>query len=250
MENERAMTPQALIRVFLVSDYSILRDALRILLETVNHLKVIGESTSKSNPVYLPEAEKPDVILIDLPDSDQSESLTALLSSAHETPVIVLTSSNDTELYQKCLQLNIRGLVLKQKSASVLFKAIEKVHAGEYWIERSIMGQTIKRLVEQKNSKSTRDIRQMEVRALSDREKQVVSLICRGLKNKDIADKLFITETTVRHHLTSIFEKLGTKNRLELVVYAFKNCLEDLPLSARIVPHDVSTLEALPAVVT
>jgi DNA-binding NarL/FixJ family response regulator len=249
MESERAMNPHKSIRVFLVSDYSILRDALRILLETVNHLTVIGESTSASNAVNLQEADKPDVILIDLPDSDQSESLSSLMSSADETPVIVLTSSSDTELYQKCLQLNIRGLVLKQKSASVLFKAIEKVHAGEYWIERSIMGQTIKRLVEQRNCKAS-DARRMEVKALSDREKQVVNLICRGLKNKDIADKLFITETTVRHHLTSIFEKLGTKNRLELVVYAFKNSLEELPVSPGIISREMAAIDALPAPAT
>lgn len=244
MENEQLMSTHDLIRIFLVSDYSILRDALRILLHTENHLKVIGEGSSLLEALDQKNGEKPDVILVDLPDCDQSEALSLLSSSNNETPIIVLTSSNDTDIYQKCLQVSIRGLVPKQKNASVLFKAIEKVHAGEYWIERSIMGQTIKNLVEQRNFKAS-DVRQIEAKALSDREKQVVTLICRGLKNKDIAGKLFITETTVRHHLTSIFEKLGTKNRLELVVYAFRNSLEELPVASDVISRGISATDTL-----
>ena len=246
MENGQPMSSNNLIRIFLVSDYSILRDALRILLHTENHLKVIGEGSSLHGALELQNGEKPDVILVDLPECDQSESLSLLSSSSDETPIIVLTGSNERDIYQKCLQASIRGLVPKQKSASVLFKAIEKVHAGEYWIERSIMGQTIKNLVEQRNFKAS-DARQIEAKALSDREKQVVSLICCGLKNKDIAGKLFITETTVRHHLTSIFEKLGTKNRLELVVYAFRNSLEELPTASEMMSRGISPADALSA---
>ena len=241
------MSSHNLIRIFLVSNYSILRDALRILLHTESHLRVIGEGSSLLDASELTNGEKPDVILVDLPDCDQSESLALLSNSSDKTPIIVLTSSKDTDVYQKCLQVSIRGLVPKQKSASVLFKAIEKVHAGEYWIERSIMGQTIKNLVEQRNFKAS-DVRQLEAKTLSDRERQVVGLICRGLKNKDIADSLFITETTVRHHLTSIFEKLGTKNRLELVVYAFKNSLEELPAASEAISRGLSTNDALSAV--
>ena len=244
MENEQLTGSHDLIRIFLVSDYSILRDALRILLHTENHLRVIGEGTSLGEALNLSNGEKPDVILVDLPDSDHSQALSLLATATDETPIIVLTGSNDSGIYQKCLEVSIRGLVPKQKSSSVLFKAIEKVHAGEYWIERSIMGQTIKNLVEQRNFKAS-DVRQIEAKALSDREKQVVTLICRGLKNKDIAGKLFITETTVRHHLTSIFEKLGTKNRLELVVYAFKNSLEELPTTSEVISRGISTTDAL-----
>ena len=247
MENEQLMSSNDLIRIFLVSDYSILRDALRILLHTENRLRVIGEGSSLPEALELTNGEKPDVILVDLPDCDQSESLALLASSSDETPIIVLTSSNNPDIYQRCLQVSIRGLVPKQKGASVLFKAIEKVHAGEYWIERSIMGQTIKNLVEQRNCKAS-DVRQIEAKALSDREKQVVSLICRGLKNKDIAGKLFITETTVRHHLTSIFEKLGTKNRLELVVYAFKNSLEELPATSEVISRGIPATDAMSVV--
>jgi DNA-binding NarL/FixJ family response regulator len=192
----------------------------------------------------LRNGEKADVILVDLPDCEQSESLSVLANSSDETPIIVLTSSNNTEIYQKCLQASIRGLVPKQQGSSVLFKAIEKVYAGEYWIERSIMGQAIKHLLHQRNFKAS-EVRHTEAKALSDREKQVVSLICRGLKNKDIADKLFITETTVRHHLTSIFEKLGTKNRLELVVYAFKNSLEELPAPSEVITRGIPTTDAI-----
>jgi DNA-binding NarL/FixJ family response regulator len=217
------------IKIFLVGDYSIFRVALRMLIETESHLKVIGEASTLKEAFGQFTKEKPDVILVDLPETDGANLFSFLLNSIDKTPILVLTGSNDVELYVKCLQLSVKGLVLKQKSADVLFKAIEKVHAGEYWLERSIMGQTIKRLMEERNFHYENN-HHAEPNQLTEREKQVVSLICKGLKNKNIAEKLFITETTVRHHLTSIFEKLGTKSRLELVIYAFKNNIEKVPV--------------------
>ncbi|MEP6703673.1 MAG: response regulator transcription factor [Acidobacteriota bacterium] len=123
--NEQRMSSQNLIRIFPVSDYSILRDALRILLHTADHLRVIGGGANLQEAPDLKNGEKADAILIDLPDCDHSEPLSLLANSSGETPIIVLTSSSDTNVYQKCLQASIRGLVTKQKSASVLFKAID-----------------------------------------------------------------------------------------------------------------------------
>ena len=157
-----------------------------------------------------------------------SDVFRCLKESMERTVVFNLTASNDKTVYQKCVRLGINGLILKEKSADVLFKAIEKVYNGEFWFDRSTMGQTIRQLINEKqmldeNPKiSAHD-------ALTEREKQVVNLICKGLKNKEIADKLFITETTVRHHLTSIFEKLALTSRLELVIYAFKHNLVKIP---------------------
>ena len=217
------------IKIVIVGDYSIFRTALRMLIETENKLKVVAE-VSKINEIDdLSVAQKPDLILVDLPDEGDSSELFPFLSKASDKiPVLILTGSNDSALYQKCLRLGINGLILKEKSADVLFKAIERVHSGEFWFDRSLMGQTIRQLVNEKqvldeNPKNTAHD------GLTEREKQVVNLICKGLKNKDIADKLYITETTVRHHLTSIFEKLALTSRLELVVYAFRHKLVKIP---------------------
>ncbi len=228
------MNPSEAIKIFLVGDYSIFRVALRMLIETEEHLKVVGEAATMNEASSAFAREKPDVILVDLPEANTANPFSPLNESANGTPILVLTGSDDMELYRKCLRLSIKGLVSKQKGADVLFKAIEKVHAGEYWLERSLMGETIKSLVEERTV-LVENVRQAEPHQLTEREKQVVGLICRGLKNKEVAEKLSITETTVRHHLTSIFEKLGIKNRLELVIYAFRNNWEKLPIAAE--PH-------------
>lgn len=221
------------IRILLVGDYSIFRVALRMLIESEKGLKVIGEVSDLRETDDLIQKEKPDLILVDLPErSDINIDLYSLLhQSAEKPPILMLASFDDVDVYQKCLRLGINGLVLKEKNADVLFKAIEKVCSGEFWFDRAIMGQTIKQLVDEKqflheNPKAN------VTNILTEREKQVVDLVCKGLKNKAIAEKLFITETTVRHHLTSIFNKFEITSRLELVLYAFKNNLVKSPARA------------------
>ncbi len=221
--------PSSLIKVVIVGDYSIFRTALRMLVETEQKLKVVAEVSKISEVSGLSSEQKPDLILVDLPeDGNNSDLFSFLIKSADKIPILILTGSNDSNLYQKCLRVGINGLILKEKGADVLFKAIEMVHKGEFWFDRSLMGQTIRQLVNEKQvlDESPRNTAHD---GLTEREKQVVNLICKGLKNKDIADKLFITETTVRHHLTSIFEKLALTSRLELVVYAFRHKLVKIP---------------------
>ena len=223
------MKPISLIKIVIVGDYSIFRTALRMLVETEKNLKVVAEVSKISEISNLPSIQQPDLILVDLPDEgDNSDLFPFLMQSSDNRPILILTGSNDSELYQKCLRLGINGLILKEKSADVLFKAIERVHKGEFWFDRSLMGQTIRQLVNEKQVLDENP-RNTAHDGLTEREKQVVNLICKGLKNKDIADKLFITETTVRHHLTSIFEKLALTSRLELVVYAFRHKLVKIP---------------------
>lgn len=219
------------IRILLVGDYSIFRVALRMLIESEKNLKVIGEVADLQETADLIAKEKPDLILVDLPErSDVNiDSYSLLNQSAEKPPILMLASFDDVDVYQKCLRLGINGLVLKEKNADVLFKAIEKVCSGEFWFDRAIMGQTIKLLIDEREF--LHENPKVSVNSiLTEREKQVVELVCKGLKNKVIAEKLFITETTVRHHLTSIFNKFEITSRLELVLYAFKNNLVKTPV--------------------
>jgi DNA-binding NarL/FixJ family response regulator len=118
---------------------------------------------------------------------------------------------------------------MKEEGATTMFKAIEKICDGEVWFDRTIMSETIRQLVSERQMLQEFP-KAHETNLLSDREKQVAELICKGMKNKGIADELFITETTVRHHLTSVFNKLEISSRLELVIYAFKNKIVKLPI--------------------
>jgi DNA-binding NarL/FixJ family response regulator len=214
------------IKILLLGDYSIFRSALRMFLEKDKRHRVVGEAAENDKALEIIAIEKPDLALVDLPDYG-GEDLMPFLQTL-SIPVLILLGKHHGEIYQNCLKMGIAGLVQKHESGVTLFKAIEKVFDGEIWFDRTIMGDTIRQLLDEKQS--LRDNPRAHVtNALTLREKEVVELICKGMKNKAIADALFITETTVRHHLTSIFSKLEISSRLELVVYAFKHQLVAAP---------------------
>jgi DNA-binding NarL/FixJ family response regulator len=197
-----------------------------MLIETDKKFRVVGEAAQVELAATIISEEKPDLILIDLPDRG-GEDLLSFFQSV-EIPVLVLVGQYDANIYQKCLRLGINGLVLKEERADTLFKAIEKIHGGEIWFDRTLMSETIRQLIVEKQVMHDRPKVHI-TNALTDRERQVVDLICKGLKNKEIGERLFITETTVRHHLTSVFSKLEITSRLELVIYAFRNNLVKAP---------------------
>ena len=130
-----------------------------------------------------------------------------------------MTIKNDFQICSQAIQMGVSGVVEQLQPPQVLLKAIKKVHCGEVWFERSLMANFLISLSPVRHefmlNNETEHIAQ-----LSDREHEVIQLIGEGLKNKIIADKLCIGETTVRHHLTSIYNKLGVSDRLELLVYA------------------------------
>ncbi len=214
------------VKILLLGDYSIFRSALGLFLEAEGRLKVVGEASDTEKAVEIIAIEKPDLIMVDLPDYGGKDLMPFLQSV--RIPVLMLVGRHDIDLYQQCLRIGISGIIQKEESSETLFKAIEKVHQGEIWFDRTIMGETIRQLLDEKEFLHENPKAHI-TNGLTLREKEVVELICKGMKNKLIAEKLFITETTVRHHLTSVFNKLEINSRLELVVYAFKNGLVGAP---------------------
>ena len=197
-----------------------------MLLETDTNLRVIGEASELDVAAQIISDDAPDLILVDLPDFGGKDHFSFFQNLT--IPVLVLVGQYDIEVYQKCLKIGISGLILKEEKADTLFKAIAKIYHGEIWFDRTLMSETIRQLVSEKQLLYEYPKAHV-TNALTDREKQVVELICKGMKNKGIADELFITETTVRHHLTSVFNKLEISSRLELVIYAFENHLVTIP---------------------
>ncbi len=236
-----------IIKLVIIGEYSIFRGALRMLLETEPKFRVIGEAKNPESAEQIIEDERPDLILVDLPDNGVAK-LFPLLKNA-EIPVLLLIDELDVEIYKQCLRIGIRGLVLKQERADTLFKAVEKIHAGEIWFDRIIMGDTIRHLIDEMQTLHAIPVSPI-ASSLTDREHEVIELICKGMKNKEIADSLFISETTVRHHLTSVFNKLDITSRLELVVYAFEHNLVKKPKENGFFPlngHTRSKVDALGA---
>lgn len=119
------------------------------------------------------------------------------------------------------------GVVLKEEAADLVIKAIEKVSQGEVWLDRMSLGTLLWQLTSR--VPGSLDPHEKKISTLTEREREVITLIAQGLKNKQIANRLFISQTTVTHHLSSIYAKLGVSDRLELVVYAFANKLAKLP---------------------
>lgn len=217
------------IRIVLVDDHKVVRGGLRLLLESNSQLKVVGEAGNRADALSLIESERPDIILLDM-DLKGESGLDVLqnLPPDFEGRVLILTGLVDAEIHRKCVRLGARGLVQKELAPEVLVKAIKKVHEGEIWFDRNMMSSVLSDVLSQKERKDG-DPERLKITTLTAREHQVIALVSEGLKNKQIAERLFISDTTVRHHLTSIFSKLDISDRLELVIYAYRHELAKPP---------------------
>ena len=141
--------------------------------------------------------------------------------------MIVLTGIRDPAEHRQAVRLGATGMVLKEQAVDTLVKAIERVHAGETWLDPALVANV---LAERSRARGRdADPEAARIAMLTERECEVIALIGEGLKNRQIAKRLSISETTVVHHLTSIFAKLGVANRLELVTYAYRHGLAESP---------------------
>jgi two-component system, NarL family, nitrate/nitrite response regulator NarL len=225
-----AATATKPIQVLLIDDHAVVRSGLRMVIESNSGLKVVGEAGNRADALAIASREQPDIILLDLDLNGASglDFLAELFTLARDARVIILTGVYDAAAHQRAMHLGAMGLVLKEKAAEVVIKAIEKVHAGEVWFDRVMMGHMISQLSRATITPKSKPEAQ-KIASLTEREREIVALIGEGLKNKLIANRLFISETTVRHHLTSVFDKLGVSDRLELIIYAYRHGLAKPP---------------------
>ncbi len=209
-----------------MDDHTVVRAALRMLIENQSGMVVVGEAANKAEAVPIAARELPDIILLDLCLGDESgvDLIPALLAASEESGIIILTGVHDPAEHQRAMRQGAMGVVHKEASAVMLIKAIHRVHAGELWLDRGMTAKLVSRM--------RRDLENPTPAAavpastpLTARELEVVSLVGEGLRNKQIADRLSISEATVRHHLTSILRKLEVSDRLELLIYAYQNNL-------------------------
>ena len=222
----------ASIGVVLVDDHAVVRAGLRMLIESHPGMRVVGEAGNDDDALALVAEQQPEIVVIDF-DLDSASGL-ALLAElrqiAPRSPVLVLTGLHDNETHRRALRLGAMGLVMTTDEAEVLLKAIQRVHAGEIWISPQMLGQVLHDCLTTGPPPAALESESAKIAALTPREREVLALIADGLKNRQIADRLFISETTVRHHLTSIFGKLGVADRLALVLYAFRHHLVKRPV--------------------
>jgi DNA-binding NarL/FixJ family response regulator len=215
------------IRIVIADDHPIFRDGLRRLLEAEPDLKVIGEACDGAEAVKMAQQLKPDILLLDLamPRMPGLEALREMSSGPANSSVrvILLTAAAEKKQIVEALQLGARGVVLKDSATQLLLKSIHTVMSGEYWVGResvSNLVQYLRNLVQSFGEES-----KQKKFGLTPRELEIVSAVVAGYSNKEIAEYFKISEDTVKHHLSNIFDKLGVSTRLELALFAVNQAL-------------------------
>ncbi|MCK9983931.1 MAG: hypothetical protein AzoDbin1_00403 [Azoarcus sp.] len=208
------------IRVFLVDDHRATLWGLERLVGTAQRLQLAGSATSIAELLGSPESREADVIVIDLDlgGHDSSDSFAELLST-YGAKVLVLTGARDLDAHRRAVLAGARGVVRKEEPVDVLLRAIEKVHEGDVWVNRALIGDIMNMLTGNKKAAAPDDAR---IASLTPKEVEVIGAVVRykGAKSLVIADDLGISEHTLRNHLTAIYHKLEVHGRLELYLYA------------------------------
>ncbi len=215
------------ITVMIVDDHVVIRSGLRMLIEHDQQMRVVAMAGNQAEALERAAKETPDVIVLDLllGDEDALAFLPELCEASPSSRVLVLTGVQNPDAHRRAIRRGAMGIVLKEHAADQLLKAIEKVNKGEVWIERSMMGS----MIQEFSKPPMVDPELVKIESLTEREREVIALVGEGLKNKQVGERLFISETTVTHHLSSVFSKLEVSDRLELIIYAFRHGLAKLP---------------------
>src|ERR1700724_1815809 len=218
------------IRIVVADDHPIFRDGLCKLLAIEEDFEVVAQAQDGRQVLDVLQQYEPDILLLDLkmPGLDGLATLQRLQIAKNKTRVIVLTASDDKNEFVQAMKLGTSGIVLKQTATELLIKSIRKVHAGEIWLDSHTTAAVIRQFVaadEAPAQQMPSAPRDRERSPLSQRDREIVALVAQGFKNKEMAEKMFISEQTVKNHLHNIFDKLGVSDRLELALYAIHNNL-------------------------
>ena len=213
-----------MIRILIADDHPIVRDGLRKLLKLEDDFEVVGEAADGREVLDRVQELDPDVLLLDLrmPNLDGLSALQVLQQSNKRTKVIVLTASEDKNEFVQAMKLGCSGIVLKQTAPELIVKSIRKVYGGEIWLDSHTTAAVMRQFASPNDiaANSGAPGKSRERSPLSQREREIVQLVAQGFKNKEMAEKMFISEQTVKNHLHNIFDKLGVSDRLELALYA------------------------------
>jgi DNA-binding NarL/FixJ family response regulator len=207
-------------RILIADDHPIFRDGLRKLLEAEPDLCVVAEARDGGEAVRLVRRHKPDIVLMDLlmPGSSGLDALRELDGSPVPSRIIILAATIERAQVVEAFQLGARGVVSKESATQLLLKCIRTVMAEQFWVGR----ESVSDLVNAMRTLPTAAIEQGKPKnfGLTARELDIVAAVVAGYSNREIAQKLSLSEQTVKHHVSSAFDKLGVYNRLELALFA------------------------------
>ncbi len=220
-----------MIRVLLADSHPVVIEGLKSILRSESDITIVGQATDGIEALEMVTALDPDVLLLELrlPRMDGLTLLRNLASRSSRAKSLLFPASDLKDEFVEAMKLGCSGILMKQSPAALIAKSIRKINEGEIWLDASTTATVIRQFASPSessppsspgNGKHPRDRAQ-----LSQREREIIVLIAQGYKNKEIAEKMFITEQTVKNHLHNVFDKLGVSDRLELALYAIHNSL-------------------------
>ncbi|MCC7008025.1 MAG: response regulator transcription factor [Acidobacteria bacterium] len=214
------------VRIAIADDHPIFRDGLRALLEREPDFTVVGDAGDGRTALALVDGLSPDLLLLDvaMPHLTGMAVLEQLAERGSAVKTVLLTGAVTSGDIVRALQLGARGVVLKESPTALLFECIRRVMAGQYWVGRDGVADLVQVLRSLTSEIAEQQQRQF---GLTKRELTIVGAIVSGLSNKEIASRLSISEDTVKHHLSNIFNKAGVSSRLELALFAVHHKLVD-----------------------
>lgn len=206
------------IRILIADDHAMLREGLRRLIQDEPDLEVVAEAADSEETVRLARESRPDLVLLDLgmPRAAALAVLHSLMRDEARPRVLLLTDSVGDGKLAQALELGARGAISKEAGAGLLFKAIRAVVAGEYWLGRDEVSRLLDEVRDQVGRAPDEGAGSPFDR-LTPRERQIVAAMAAGESNRAVAERLGMAEPTVKHHLTSVFDKLGVASRTELI---------------------------------
>ena len=222
------------IRVLIIDDHrSILWGLERLIESGKPAMQVVGTATNCAHALDMIEEAAPDLILLDIGLGKENgvDEIPKLLARSH-AKILVLTGISDESIHDKAVLAGASGVVGKEAPAETILAAIQKVHEGQLWLDRVATGRIFLEMSRDSAAQSA-DPERVKISSLTEREREIVGIAAThaGANAKAIAEMLFISEHTLRNHLTSIYDKLQVANRLELFAYAHKHGLTKVPSS-------------------
>lgn len=214
------------IKILIVDDHSLMRQGLKQILEIEEDLEVVGLAVDGEEAIAKCMELKPDIVLMDINMSNMNgiQALRRIKDMGLDTKVIMLTIHDDREYLFETINIGAEGYVLKDAESSSLIKAIRDVYSGETYIHPSLASEFVKEY--KKRGKIS--LKDNSKDKLTRREYEVITLIAEGLNNKEIAERLFISEKTVKNHVSNIFKKIGVNDRTQAAIYAFKHNIKKI----------------------
>lgn len=225
---ETTMSANA-INVLLIDDHALFREGLRFLLSQESRIQIVGVATDGLEGVKLAKQYAPDVVLLDLemPLMNGFETLTQLRNYQADLPVLILTLSEEAEDLKRCLSLGAQGYILKNVATEFLINAVFQVAQGNHIMSQEMTNKLVNTMTEPVSCPSAVDIH-----GLTEREREVLNYIAKGISNKLIASHMGLAENTIKVHVQNILKKLRLNSRVQAAIFANKHQAElDLAIS-------------------